>query len=106
MEEWIAAGLVTVNGVVAQLGTRVHEGMWFVPIDAPFRSNPRQRFAAVLLYHKQEGEIVSREDPEHRTTVFDQLPRLRGMKWIAIGRLDFNTSGLLISPHPVIWPTV
>jgi len=97
MEEWIAAGLVTVNGVVAKLGTRVHEGdvvranRRTVPIKTPGSNPPR-----VLLYHKQEGEIVSREDPEHRATVFDQLPRLRGMKWIAIGRLDFNTSGLLI----------
>lgn len=97
MEEWIAAGLVTVNGVVAKLGTRVHEGdvvranRRTVPIKTPGSNLPR-----VLLYHKQEGEIVSREDPEQRATVFDQLPRLRGMKWIAIGRLDFNTSGLLI----------
>jgi len=50
----------------------------------------------VLLYHKQEGEIVSRYDPGRRVSVFDKLPKLRGMKWIAIGRLDFNTSGLLI----------
>ena len=50
----------------------------------------------VLLYHKQEGEIVSRDDPEKRTNVFEKLPKLRGQKWIAIGRLDFNTSGLLI----------
>ncbi len=50
----------------------------------------------VLLYHKQEGEIVSRDDPNERANVFDALPKLRGQKWIAIGRLDFNTSGLLI----------
>ena len=50
----------------------------------------------VLLYHKQEGEIVSRDDPEKRSNVFEKLPKLRGSKWIAIGRLDFNTSGLLI----------
>ena len=97
MEEWISAGRVTVNGEVAVLGRRVVEGdvvradKRIVPVKAQGGSLPR-----VLLYHKQEGEIVSRDDPEKRANVFDKLPRLRGMKWIAIGRLDFNTSGLLI----------
>ncbi len=97
MEEWIAAGRVTVNGEVATLGMRVAEGdviradRRVIRVRAEGSQPPR-----VLLYHKQEGEIVSRDDPEGRATVFDQLPRLRGQKWIAIGRLDFNTSGLLI----------
>ena len=97
MEEWIAAGRVTVNGEVATLGMRVVEGdvvradKRLVPVKAQGESLPR-----VLLYHKQEGEIVSRDDPEKRTSVFDKLPKVRGQKWIAIGRLDFNTSGLLI----------
>lgn len=97
MEEWISAGLITVNGVVAKLGMRVDEGdvvranKRIVHIAAQSGNLPR-----VLLYHKQEGEIVSRDDPEKRASVFDKLPRLRDMKWIAIGRLDFNTSGLLI----------
>jgi len=55
-----------------------------------------QTLPRILLYHKQEGEIVSRDDPKERANVFDALPKLRGQKWIAIGRLDFNTSGLLI----------
>ncbi|MBI5917866.1 MAG: pseudouridine synthase [Nitrosomonadales bacterium] len=97
MEEWIAEGRVTVNDEVATLGSRVIEGDVIragkrtVFVKAPGLSLPR-----VLLYHKQEGEIVSRDDPEKRANVFDKLPRLRGQKWIAIGRLDFNTSGLLI----------
>jgi len=97
MEEWISAGRITVNGEVATLGMRVVEDdvvrvdQRIVRIKAPNESMPR-----VLLYHKQEGEIVSRDDPENRTSVFDKLPKVRGMKWIAIGRLDYNTSGLLI----------
>ncbi len=97
MEEWISAGRITVNGEVATLGMRVTE-------DDVVRADKRivnirtsnNNLPRVLLYHKQEGEIVSRDDPEKRANVFDKLPRLRGMKWIAIGRLDFNTSGLLI----------
>ncbi len=98
MEEWIAAGRVTVNGEVAMLGMRVVEGD-VVRVDnkRPIRIRTEDaRLPRVLLYHKQEGEIVSRDDPENRTSVFDKLPRLSGQKWIAIGRLDFNTSGLLI----------
>ena len=98
MEEWIAAGRVTVNGEVATLGMRVVEGD-VVRADnkRPIRIKAQDtRLPRVLLYHKQEGEIVSRDDPEKRASVFDKLPRLSGMKWIAIGRLDFNTSGLLI----------
>ena len=97
MEEWISAGRITVNGEVATLGMRVTE-------DDLVRADKRlvnirtsnSNLPRVLLYHKQEGEIVSRDDPEKRANVFDKLPKLRGMKWIAIGRLDFNTSGLLI----------
>jgi len=98
MEEWISAGRVMVNGEVATLGMRVVEGdvvradKRTVYVKAP----AGQDLPKVLLYHKQEGEIVSRDDPEGRTNVFDKLPKLRNQKWIAIGRLDFNTSGLLI----------
>lgn len=97
MEEWISAGRVTVNGDIAKLGMRVVEGdvvradKRTIRVEAHGSSLPR-----VLLYHKQEGEIVSRDDPGKRASVFDKLPKLRGQKWIAIGRLDFNTSGLLI----------
>ncbi|MFZ2161784.1 MAG: pseudouridine synthase [Sideroxyarcus sp.] len=98
MEEWISAGRVTVNGAVAKLGGRVSEGDK-VQVDGRnirLQLQEEQIMPRVLLYHKQEGEIVSRDDPKERANVFDALPKLRGQKWIAIGRLDFNTSGLLI----------
>lgn len=98
MEEWISAGRVTVNGNVATLGMRVTDGDK-VQVDGRhirLQLQAEQILPRVLLYHKQEGEIVSRDDPKERANVFDALPKLRGQKWIAIGRLDFNTSGLLI----------
>ncbi len=96
MEEWIAAGRVSVNGEPATLGMRVVAGDLVRTERRTIRVGQRDHTARVLLYHKPEGEIVSRDDPEKRASVFDKLPRLRGQKWIAIGRLDFNTSGLLI----------
>ena len=97
MEEWITAGRVTLNGELATLGMRVNAGDT-VRVDKRIIKLREQGsgLPRVLLYHKQEGEIVSRDDPGNRVSVFDKLPKLRGMKWIAIGRLDFNTSGLLI----------
>ena len=96
MEEWIAAGRVSVNGEPATLGMRVLPGDLVKTERRTIRVGERDHSARVLLYHKPEGEIVSRDDPEKRASVFDKLPKLRGQKWIAIGRLDFNTSGLLI----------
>ena len=96
MEEWISAGRISVNGEPATLGMRVVEGDLVKAERRTIRVGEREQVARVLLYHKPEGEIVSRDDPERRSSVFDELPKLRGQKWIAIGRLDFNTSGLLI----------
>jgi len=95
MEQWIAAGRVSVNGVPATVGMRVSSGDR-VQVDGRLLRLRQGAAARVLLYHKPTGEIVSRDDPEGRPEVFDQLPRLRGAKWVAVGRLDFNTSGLLI----------
>ncbi len=96
MEELIAAGSVTINGRVATIGDRagpddiVRVGKRTIH----FKSGARP--PRVILYHKPEGEIVSHDDPEGRPSVFDKLPQLRSSKWISIGRLDYNTSGLLI----------
>lgn len=98
MEEWIAAGKVSVNGVVATIGQsvvpsdRVKVGGRLINIRFTGSSRPPR----VLMYHKPEGEIVSRDDPDGRPSVFAALPRMRGGRWINVGRLDFNTSGLLL----------
>jgi 23S rRNA pseudouridine2605 synthase len=96
MEELIATGQVTINGKAAEVGSRTG------PEDV-VRIGKRtihlkfgERLPRVILYHKPEGEIVSRDDPQGRPSVFDKLPQLQSSKWVAIGRLDFNTSGLLI----------
>jgi 23S rRNA pseudouridine2605 synthase len=96
MEEWIVAGRITVNGELATLGMRVVEGDLVRADRRTIRVGSQVGATRILLYHKPEGEIVSRDDPEKRASVFDKLPKLRGQKWIAIGRLDINTSGLLI----------
>lgn len=96
IEEMIIAGRISVNEAPAAIGQKV------TPADR-IRVNGKlvqlrfeTRVPRVLMYHKPEGEIVSRDDPEGRTTVFEQLPKLRHGRWVAVGRLDFNTSGLLL----------
>lgn len=97
MEAWIAEGRVTVNGVTAQVGDKVTANdVVKVSGRRVYLRDPESKRVRVLLYHKPEGEIVSRDDPKGRTSVFDQLPKIRGAKWISIGRLDYNTEGLLI----------
>jgi 23S rRNA pseudouridine2605 synthase len=97
LEEIIEAGQVMVNGLVASLGQRV------TPKDAisiqgqTVTNTPSEEIPCrVILYHKPEGEVCSRNDPEKRPTVFDNLPKLQRGRWIAVGRLDFNTAGLLL----------
>jgi len=96
MEDLIVAGRVSVNGEPAHIGQRI------LPTDA-VRINGKliQRKVSskpprVLVYHKPAGEIVSHDDPEGRPSVFDRLPTMKAGKWLAVGRLDFNTEGLLI----------
>lgn len=97
IEGWIVAGRLRVNGHTARLGDRILR-MDRVALDGRLlkleRAIPAKR--QVILYHKPEGELTTRNDPEGRPTVFEALPRLRRGRWISIGRLDFNTSGLLL----------
>lgn len=96
-EEWIAAGRVTVNGRVATLGDRV-EASDDIRVDGKRCTvvAEEEMERRVIAYHKVEGEVVSRNDPEGRPSVFDQLPPLKGQRWVSVGRLDINTSGLLL----------
>lgn len=97
IEGWIVAGRLSVNGHTARLGDRIMP-MDRLALDGRLlkleRAIPAKR--QVILYHKPEGELTTRKDPEGRPTVFEALPRLRRGRWISIGRLDFNTSGLLL----------
>jgi 23S rRNA pseudouridine2605 synthase len=96
IETWIAQGRVTVNGVAAELGCRIDLDAIVTVDGRPVTIDQSEQKARVLLYNKPEGEICSRNDPQQRPTVFDHLPRLSVGRWINVGRLDMNTSGLLL----------
>ncbi len=97
MEELIVAGRVSVNGQPAHVGQRVLPNDQ-VRLNGRLLNLRRQsgRPPRVLLYHKPAGEIVSQDDPQARPSVFEKLPRVSGGRWVAVGRLDFNTEGLLV----------
>ncbi|SCK17953.1 pseudouridine synthase [Vogesella sp. LIG4] len=96
MEEWIEAGFVTVNGKRASIGDKVGPRDRVVVKGDSIKLKWADRLPRVIMYHKQEGEIVTRDDPGGRVTVFDRLPQAKSSRWVAIGRLDVNTSGLLL----------
>ncbi|TAN51976.1 MAG: pseudouridine synthase [Methylococcaceae bacterium] len=97
IEQWIALGAIRVNGQPVKLGDKLHEGDQLSingrPVDYARRLEQTPR---VLLYHKPSGELVTRNDPEGRPVIFTQLPRIKEGRWIAVGRLDVNTQGLLL----------
>ncbi|BCE00014.1 23S rRNA pseudouridine(2605) synthase RluB [Marinicellulosiphila megalodicopiae] len=95
METYIEAGRVKVDGLVAKLGDKV-EPSQELEVDGRKIKAPHLAFRRVIAYNKPEGEICTREDPEGRKTVFDKLPKIPGERWVAVGRLDINTSGLLL----------
>ncbi|NZA28454.1 rRNA pseudouridine synthase [Luteimonas sp. SJ-92] len=96
LEQRIAEGLVKVNGETAQVGMSVGSGDRIDIDGRSFVATALTEPARVLIYNKPEGEVTTREDPEGRPTVFEALPALKGARWIAIGRLDINTTGLLL----------
>ncbi|HBK46844.1 MAG TPA: pseudouridine synthase, partial [Xanthomonadaceae bacterium] len=96
LEQRIADGLVKVNGETAQTGMSVKSGDRIELDGRSFVASALTEPSRVLIYNKPEGEVTTREDPEGRPTIFEALPVLKGARWIAIGRLDINTTGLLL----------
>lgn len=97
IEERIGAGEIKVNGNVAEIGSSIRngdrveiDGKAFIAVPTPAEE------VQLLMYHKPEGELTTTDDPDGRRTVFERLPKLKGARWIAIGRLDMNTTGLLL----------
>ena len=96
LEQRIADGLVKVNGELAQTGMNIKGGDRVELDGKTFVASALTDPSRVLIYNKPEGEVTTREDPEGRPTIFEALPALKGARWIAIGRLDINTTGLLL----------
>lgn len=97
IEAWIKAGRITLNGKIAQVGERMtyHDQVKVDGREIKLVKSQKQK-SRVLLYHKPEGEMCTRHDPERRPTIFEHLPLIRNSRWICVGRLDLNTSGLLL----------
>jgi 23S rRNA pseudouridine2605 synthase len=96
IEEWIRAGRITINDRIAQLGDRASAADRICLDGKPLDLGGSREAVEVLLYNKPLGEVTTRSDPEGRPTVFDHLPPPRSGRWIVVGRLDVNTSGLLL----------
>ncbi len=98
LEALIRAGRVSVNGKVAVLGERLEDDNAVVRIDGHVVSVKAQEevISRVQAYYKPEGDLCTRHNTEGRRTVFDRLPKIRGSRWISVGRLDANTSGLVL----------
>jgi 23S rRNA pseudouridine2605 synthase len=97
VEAWIQEGRITINGRLATIGDRMtyHDKISVDGREIKLIKSQNQK-SRVLLYHKPEGEICTRNDPEGRATIFESLPLIRNSRWICVGRLDFTTSGLLL----------
>lgn len=100
IEEWMRAGRLTVNGQVAKLGDRATATDNFEldgrPLQVAAPAQAGSGDTAILLYHKPVGEVTTRHDPQGRPTVFERLPPPPSGRWVVVGRLDTNTSGLLL----------
>ena len=98
IESWIEEGKISLNGNPAQIGDLVAPGdrIMFSGRKIVIREFESDKLPKVICYHKPEGQVCSRSDPEGRPTIFENLPPLKNSRWIAVGRLDLNTSGLIL----------
>src|SRR5262252_4019459 len=97
VEEWIRAGRLTIGARTAKLGDRATATDEIRLDGRPLRLGlPRESPGEVLLYYKPLGEVTTRSDPQGRPTVFERLPAPAAGRWISVGRLDVNTSGVLL----------
>ena len=97
IERWIEQGRITINGKMASLGDKVCSRDRVTVDNQPVAlRESKQQATRVIAYHKPEGEISTRSDPGNRPTVYQRLPKLEVGRWISIGRLDINTSGLIL----------
>lgn len=96
IEQWIKQGEIKVNGQIATLGTRVDGTDKISVRGRAVQAHERKPKLKVIIFNKKDGQICSRKDTEGRESVYDQLPKIQGGRWISVGRLDLNTSGLLM----------
>ncbi len=97
IEAAISAGEIVINGKVAELGAKAEAGDRLRYAGKRYRvTQGTMQTARVIAYHKPEGKVTTRSDERKRPTVFEDLPRLKSSRWVAIGRLDYNTTGLLL----------
>ena len=96
VERWIREGRLTVNGKPAEIGSQVSGAERFALDGRPLRMRSTPAAHRHIVYHKPDNEITTRSDPEGRRTVFESIPHLSGNRWIAVGRLDMTTTGLLL----------
>ncbi|MCD6046012.1 MAG: RNA-binding domain protein [Gammaproteobacteria bacterium] len=96
IEQWIKEQRITVNGELVSLGAKVESTDRICLDNKAIKTKAADEETHILLYHKPIGEVCTRQDPEGRNTVFDNLPSLAQGRWVVVGRLDYNTSGLLL----------
>ena len=96
LERWITEGRITINGVTAKLGDKASPEDDIHVDGRKIKTDEAGQSTRIIVYNKPLGEVCTRSDPEGRPTVFDHLPKTKGERWVNVGRLDINTSGLLL----------